>query len=217
MKKACPEERVGVFAQQGDGVAVVEYRQVPQYSIGSLSKQEQYMQFITYLSGLSQPDAYQQHMEEAELDTALQAARLEEATAMQLRMISRPSVCWHSELDPSQASARDPATGELLFGWSNVCMHWFAVVFLRTAAERLQREAAYHVARKQIPSVNGPVKVLSVGHIDYRAYNEASAEEWSGALQCWVSGHSAARYMLHVCNLHGARACGCNHTAFALH
>jgi len=71
-------------------------------------------------------------------------------------------VRWHSELDPSQASARDPATGELLFGWSNVCMHWFAVPFLRAAAERLRREAAYHVARKQIPSIDGPVKVLSV-------------------------------------------------------
>ena len=70
-----------------------------------------------------------------------------------------------SELDPSQAPARDPATGELLFGWSNVCMHWFTVAFLRAAAERLQREAAYHVAQKQIPSVDGPVKVLSVGHV----------------------------------------------------
>ncbi len=67
-----------------------------------------------------------------------------------------------SELDPSLASARDPATGELLFGWSNVCMHWFAVPFLCAAAERLRREAAYHVAHKQIPSVDGPVKVLSV-------------------------------------------------------
>lgn len=66
----------------------------------------------------------------------------------------------HSELDPSQASARDPGTGELLFGWSNVCMHWFTLSFLHAAAERLQREAAYHVARKQIPSVEGPVKVL---------------------------------------------------------
>ena len=53
----------------------------------------------------------------------------------------------------------DPATGELLFGWSNVCMHWFSLEFLRSAAERLQAEAVYHVARKRIPSADGPVEV----------------------------------------------------------
>ena len=38
-------------------------------------------------------------------------------------------------------------------------MHWFALDFLRSAADRLQADALYHVARKRIPSHDGPVQV----------------------------------------------------------
>jgi UDP-N-acetylglucosamine/UDP-N-acetylgalactosamine diphosphorylase len=67
----------------------------------------------------------------------------------------------YSELDPAKASSINPATGELFYNWSNICMHYFAVPWLAAAAEALGRKGAYHIARKQIPSKGG-VKVAGV-------------------------------------------------------
>lgn len=86
------------------------------------------------------------------------------------------AVLEYSELDPALASATNPATGQLYYNWSNICMHYFAVPWLRTVANRLIHGGAdgaaaadaatasascaavpYHVARKKIPSVDGPV------------------------------------------------------------
>lgn len=64
-----------------------------------------------------------------------------------------------SELSLLEATARDAATGELWFGWSNVCMHWFRRDFLQRAAQRLREEAIYHIAKKQIPALDGNVLV----------------------------------------------------------
>ncbi len=36
-----------------------------------------------------------------------------------------------SEMDPAAASAVDPATGDLLYNWSNICMHFFRVDWLQ--------------------------------------------------------------------------------------
>jgi hypothetical protein len=36
----------------------------------------------------------------------------------------------YSELEPAKASALDPATGQLYYNWSNICMHYFSVAFL---------------------------------------------------------------------------------------
>lgn len=47
-------------------------------------------------------------------------------------------------------------TGELKFGWSNVCMHYFSTAFLIAMAERLKQQGQYHIAKKQIPSKDGP-------------------------------------------------------------
>ncbi len=100
-----------------------------------------------------------------------------------------------------QASSVDPATGKLRYNWSNVCMHFFTVAWLRQVRPAPQRAlcahvsprsrhgsriegqrapighqtrcpsmarqvcahlsqgAAYHVARKKIPSKDGPVQV----------------------------------------------------------
>ncbi|PNW81173.1 hypothetical protein CHLRE_07g345300v5 [Chlamydomonas reinhardtii] len=65
----------------------------------------------------------------------------------------------YSELDPARAAATDPATGHLYFNWSNICMHYFSVPWLRRVASELLAGggSAYHVARKRIPSVSGPV------------------------------------------------------------
>ncbi len=49
--------------------------------------------------------------------------------------------------------------GQLKYNWSNVCMHYFTREFLETAARRLQADGQYHIARKKIPSVDGPVQV----------------------------------------------------------
>ncbi len=90
------------------------------------------------------------------------------------------AVLEYSELDPALASATNPATGQLYYNWSNICMHYFAVPWLRTVADRLIHGGSgdgaaaasasctttapasctavpYHVARKKIPSVDGPV------------------------------------------------------------
>jgi hypothetical protein len=64
----------------------------------------------------------------------------------------------YSELDPATASATNPATGKLFYNWSNICMHYFALSWLKAAAQHLRSAAVYHIAHKQIPAKGG-VKV----------------------------------------------------------
>jgi UDP-N-acetylglucosamine/UDP-N-acetylgalactosamine diphosphorylase len=45
--------------------------------------------------------------------------------------------------------------GKLYYNWSNICMHYFSLPWLATAAEGLAAAATYHIAHKQIPSVGG--------------------------------------------------------------
>ena len=48
-------------------------------------------------------------------------------------------------------------------------MHYFTRDFLEAAARRLQAEGQYHIARKKIPSVDGPVQVEpSLTHLHTR-------------------------------------------------
>lgn len=42
-------------------------------------------------------------------------------------------------------------------------MHWFRREFLQLAAQRLRTEAVYHVAKKQIPTLEGSVPVRGPG------------------------------------------------------
>ncbi len=53
----------------------------------------------------------------------------------------------------------DAGTGELLYAWSNVCMHYFSTDFLVAMADKLKRQGQYHIAHKKIPSKDGPVQV----------------------------------------------------------
>lgn len=52
-----------------------------------------------------------------------------------LKPLPHPSlfaqVLEYSELDPATASAADPATGQLYYNWSNICMHYFDVAWLQ--------------------------------------------------------------------------------------
>ncbi|GIL53347.1 hypothetical protein Vafri_8968 [Volvox africanus] len=75
------------------------------------------------------------------------------------------TVLEYSELDPDLAASTDPSTGHLYFNWSNICMHYFSVNWLRNVATQLLAGGStpYHVARKRIPSVIGPVSVGSAG------------------------------------------------------
>lgn len=50
-------------------------------------------------------------------------------------------------------------SGQLKYNWSNVCMHYFSRDFLEAASRRLEAEGRYHIARKKIPSTDGPVQV----------------------------------------------------------
>jgi len=72
------------------------------------------------------------------------------------------SVVEYSELTPEQASACDPNTGELQFKWSNICMHYFSVSWLQKVHAHLAQGTAYHIARKQIPSKDGPVQGIKL-------------------------------------------------------
>ena len=63
----------------------------------------------------------------------------------------------YSELDPLEASSADPDTGILRYNWSNICLHYFERAWLEEVADRLAAEGRYHVAKKQIPSVDGKV------------------------------------------------------------
>jgi UDP-N-acetylglucosamine/UDP-N-acetylgalactosamine diphosphorylase len=61
----------------------------------------------------------------------------------------------YSELDHAKAAAVDPSTGKLYYNWSNICMHYFALPWLQSAAQQLEQAAAYHIAHKQIPEKSG--------------------------------------------------------------
>lgn len=70
----------------------------------------------------------------------------------------RMQVLEYSELDPATASATNPDTGKLFYNWSNICMHYFSLPWLKAAAQHLRTAAVYHIAHKQIPAKGG-VKV----------------------------------------------------------
>lgn len=50
-------------------------------------------------------------------------------------------------------------TGALRFNWSNVCMHYFSVDYLETVSKELQAAGVYHIAKKNIKGLQGPVDV----------------------------------------------------------
>jgi len=64
----------------------------------------------------------------------------------------------YSELDPTEASSVDPATGMLRYNWSNICLHYFEREWLKRVSNKLVTGGIYHVAKKQIPSFGGRVE-----------------------------------------------------------
>ena len=84
-------------------------------------------------------------------------AHPEEKVGVFARRGGRLEVVEYSELDPSEASAADPDTGVLRYNWSNVCLHYFDRGWLEQVADALAAQGCYHIARKQIPSIDGKV------------------------------------------------------------
>ena len=64
-----------------------------------------------------------------------------------------------AELDPAEAAAADPATGELRHNWSNICLHYFRRDWLEAVSNTLAEMGRYHIARKKITAKDGPVAV----------------------------------------------------------
>ena len=138
--KAYPEEKVGVFARRGGALEVVEYSGEAGLTVG-----------------------------EAGWTVAAMCCRLVvPAAAVGSPCCSSPTPHLPApfpprlntpELDPSEACASDPATGELKYGWSNVCLHYFRRDWLEAVSGRLADMGRYHIARKKIPSKDGPVAV----------------------------------------------------------
>lgn len=81
----------------------------------------------------------------------------EEKVGVFARRGGRLEVVEYSELDPVEACAVEPDSGILRYNWSNVCLHYFERRWLDGVAGRLAEEGRYHVAHKQIPSVDGKV------------------------------------------------------------
>eukprot|EP00850_Spirogloea_muscicola_P016990 SM000142S00504 [mRNA] locus=s142:47619:52116:+ [translate_table: standard] len=83
------------------------------------------------------------------------------------------AVVEYSELDPKHATAADPATGQLAYRWSNICMHMFSTPFLREMADVLERESKYHVAMKKILSVDGVVDGIKLEQFVFDVFSHA--------------------------------------------
>jgi hypothetical protein len=78
----------------------------------------------------------------------------------------------YSELDPAKASSTDPATGQLYFNWSNICMHYFSIDWLATTVEvrasrtrvRTRGRARGTEARRGVAGRPGVVSLLACLH-----------------------------------------------------
>ena len=52
-------------------------------------------------------------------------------------------------------------SGKLLYNWANISAFAFSTAFIRKASNCLQEKGQYHIARKKIPSILGPIEVSS--------------------------------------------------------
>ncbi|GIM03887.1 hypothetical protein Vretimale_8562 [Volvox reticuliferus] len=120
--------------------------------------------FIGYCHGVAKADVgarvvAKAYPEEKVGVFALRRAATVSTTAADTAHPGFLTVLEYSELDPKLATATDSSTGQLYFNWSNICMHYFSVKWLRSVATQLLAggNTPYHVARKRIPSVTGSV------------------------------------------------------------
>ncbi|PSC69582.1 UDP-N-acetylglucosamine diphosphorylase 1-like isoform B [Micractinium conductrix] len=81
----------------------------------------------------------------------------------------------YSELDPNEAAASDPATGGLKYGWSNICLHYFRRDWLEAVSGQLAELGRYHIARKKIPSKDGPLEGVKLELFIFDTFPMASS------------------------------------------
>lgn len=86
----------------------------------------------------------------------------EEKVGVFARRGSGLEVVEYSEMDPEEASAVNPDTGILRYNWANICMHYFERTWLESVAGSLAQGGRYHIAKKQIPSVDGKVSGIKL-------------------------------------------------------
>lgn len=56
-------------------------------------------------------------------------------------------------------SVKNAETGKLKYNWANISSFCFSTHFIRRANDQLEQTGQYHIAKKKIPSVLGPVQV----------------------------------------------------------
>jgi acetylornithine deacetylase/succinyl-diaminopimelate desuccinylase-like protein len=88
-------------------------------------------------------------------DACAHARRCKIQTKIKNKNNNSKKVLEYSELDPAEAAAVDPATGQLLYNWANICMHYF--------------DAAWLAAEGGIPSVAAGPGSIAQAH---------TADEW---------------------------------------
>ncbi|RNF17953.1 UDP-sugar pyrophosphorylase [Trypanosoma conorhini] len=82
-------------------------------------------------------------------------ARPDEAVGVFARVREKWGVVEYTEIGERAAEVH-AATGELKFNCANISSYICSVRFLQLAADRMKSFTRYHVARKKIPTVNGP-------------------------------------------------------------
>lgn len=77
----------------------------------------------------------------------------EESVGVVARRGHKFSVVEYSEISHEQAQKRDATTGELAFRAANIVNHFYTTAFLQRT-DAMEKEMAFHIARKKISSVN---------------------------------------------------------------
>ena len=153
--KAYPEEKVGVFARRGGALEVVEYSGALRCAV--LCCAMLCCWWVCGCKGRGQGVEQAQGSGKEWTGTSLPSFSPLLASPL---LVSLPPL---PELDPAEAAASDPATGELKYGWSNICLHYFRRDWLEAVSDRLAALGRYHTARKKIASKDGPVAVRVQG------------------------------------------------------
>eukprot|EP00898_Chlorokybus_atmophyticus_P006821 jgi/Chlat1/713/Chrsp104S01295 len=78
----------------------------------------------------------------------------------------------YSEMPQAVATSVDTRTGELMYKWSNICVHYYSRQFLEAMGTQ-EHLAQYHLAVKDIPSVTGVVKGVKLEQFIFDAFKHA--------------------------------------------
>ena len=81
----------------------------------------------------------------------------------------------YSELDPEMsARVANPATGELFYNWSNICMQYYTVDFLERVCREGRAALGHHLAVKTIPTVDGEARGVKLEQFIFDVFHLAT-------------------------------------------